>query len=76
MRKEIFSFPRFAQLARYEVLTRRKSLGYFVLGSYAGLLAAYLGVNAASNNSFSPVAHIWQQSLPFSSISAYTGQAF
>ena len=50
MRNEIFSFPRFAQLARYEVATRRKSLGYFVLGSYAGLLAAYLGVNAASNN--------------------------
>lgn len=50
MRNEIFSFPRFAQLVRYEVLTRRKSLGYFALGSYAGLLAAYLGVNAASNN--------------------------
>ena len=50
MRNEIFSFPRFAQLARYGVLTRRKSLGYFALGSYAGLLAAYLGVNAASNN--------------------------
>lgn len=50
MRNEIFSFPRFAQLVRYEMLTRRKSLGYFVLGSYAGLLAAYLGVNAASNN--------------------------
>lgn len=26
MRNEIFSFPRFAQLARYEVLTRRKNL--------------------------------------------------
>ena len=50
MRNELFSFPRFVQLIRYEVATRRKSLGYFALGSYAGLLAAYLGVNAASNN--------------------------
>lgn len=50
MRNEIFSFPRFAQLIRYEVQTRRKSLGYFLLGGYAGLLAAYLGVNAASDN--------------------------